>query len=212
MSQLSISSTKDSYTPTIFVDAILPLPIPRLFTYRVPRELEDKVVIGCRIVVPFGKSKILTGIIQQIHNAPPKEYEAKYIIDLLEDVPSVNEQQLKFFQWLADYYVCTLGEVMQAALPSGLKINTTSLVQRNPYFDEDEFVLSIEEQLLMQQLSADTPIESEKLADLVGHKKLSKVLKALIDKEAILLIDHVKEKFTPKVKKYVRLNQALLEK
>ena len=162
-------------------------------------------------MVPFGKSKILTGIIQQIHNAPPKEYEAKYIIDLLEDVPSVNEQQLKFFQWLADYYVCTLGEVMQAALPSGLKINTTSLVQRNPYFDEDEFVLSIEEQLLMQQLSADTPIESEKLADLVGHKKLSKVLKALIDKEAILLIDHVKEKFTPKVKKYVRLNQALLE-
>jgi primosomal protein N' (replication factor Y) len=211
LSQISISPAKDNYAPTYFVDAILPLPIPRLFTYRVPKEMETFVAIGSRIVVPFGKSKILTAIIQHIHNAPPKEYEAKYIIDLLEETPSVNGQQLKFFQWLADYYMCTLGEVIQAALPSGLKINTTSLVQRNPYFNDDEVVLSIEEQLLMQQLSTDTPVESEKLGDLVGQKKLSKVLKALIDKEAIMLIDHVKEKFTPKIKKYVRLNQSLVE-
>ena len=211
MSQISISPAKDNYAPTYFVDAILPLPIPRLFTYRVPKEMETFIAIGSRIVVPFGKSKILTAVIQHIHNTPPKEYEAKYIIDLLEETPSVNGQQLKFFQWLADYYMCTLGEVIQAALPSGLKINTTSLVQRNPYFNDDEVVLSIEEQLLMQQLSTDTPVESEKLGEIVGHKKLSKVLKALIDKEAIMLIDHVKEKFTPKIKKYVRLNQSLVE-
>ena len=152
MSQLSFTSAKNSFTPTYFVDAILPLPIPRLFTYRVPKEKESLVAVGCRSVVPVGKAKILTAVIHQIHNNPPKEYEAKYIIDLLEEVPSINEVQLKFFQWLADYYLCTLGEVIQAALPSGLKINTTSLVQRNPYFNDDEFVLSIEEQLLMQQL------------------------------------------------------------
>lgn len=211
MAQLSFTPAKNSFAPTYFVDAILPLPIPRLFTYRVPKELEALVAIGCRIVVPFGKSKILTAVIHAIHNTPPQEYEAKYIIDLLEDEPSINEVQLKFFQWLANYYLCTLGEVMQAALPSGLKINTTSLVQRNPYFNDDEFVLSIEEQLLMQQLSTDAPVESAKLADLVGQKKLSKVLKALIDKEAVLLIDHIKEKFTPKIKKFVRLNQRLVE-
>lgn len=211
MSQLSFSSAKNSFTPTYFVDAILPLPIPRLFTYRVPKEMESLVAIGCRIVVPFGKAKILTAVIRQIRTTAPKDYEAKYIIDILDEAPSVNEVQLKFFQWLADYYLCTLGEVIQAALPSGLKINTTSLVQRNPYFNDDEFVLSIEEQLLMQQLSTDTPVESAKLADLVGQKKLSKVLKALIDKEAILLIDHIKEKFTPKIKKYVRLRQSLID-
>jgi primosomal protein N' (replication factor Y) (superfamily II helicase) len=211
LSQLSLNSAKDSFTPTYFVDAILPLPIPRLFTYRVPREMESGVAVGSRIVVPFGKSKILTAVIHQVHNAPPKDYEAKYIIDLLEETPSINAVQLQFFQWLADYYMCTLGEVMQAALPSGLKINTTSLVQRNPYFNEEDFVLSIEEQLLMQQLSVDVPVESIKLADLVGQKKISKVLKALIDKEAILLIDHIKEKFTPKIKKYVRLDQGLVE-
>ena len=211
MSQLNLTAAKNSFVPTYFVDAILPLPIPRLFTYRVPKEMESLVATGSRIVVPFGKSKILTAVIHKIHNAPPKVYEAKYIIDLLEETPSINEVQLKFFQWLADYYMCTLGEVIQAALPSGLKINTTSLVQRNPYFNEEDFVLSIEEQLLMQQLSSDTPVESAKLADIVGQKKLSKVLKALIDKEAILLIDHIKEKFSPKIKKYVRLRQSLID-
>jgi primosomal protein N' (replication factor Y) (superfamily II helicase) len=211
LSQLTLNSAKDSFTPTYFVDAILPLPIPKLFTYRVPREMESAVAVGSRIVVPFGKSKILTAVIHQVHHAPPKDYEAKYIIDLLEETPSINAIQLQFFQWLADYYMSTLGEVMQAALPSGLKINTTSLVQRNPYFTEEDFVLSIEEQLLMQQLSVDVPVESAKLADLVGQKKISRVLKALIDKDAILLIDHIKEKFAPKTKKYVRLDQSLVE-
>ena len=210
MSQLSISSGESNYTPTFFVDAILPLPIPKCFTYRVPKELEKGVAIGCRIVVPFGKTKILTAVIQRIHHSPPKVYEAKYIIDLLEDTPSVNSLQLRFFDWLAEYYMCTLGEVLQAALPSGLKINTTSLVQLNPYFEEKNYVLSIEEQLVLQQLATDKPVESERLGDLVGHKNLTKVLKALVSKDAILLIDHIKEKFSPKTKKFVRLNNELL--
>jgi primosomal protein N' (replication factor Y) (superfamily II helicase) len=211
LSQLSISPAKKSFAPTFFVDAILPLPIPKLFTYRVPKEMAAYLAIGSRIVVPFGKTKILTAVIQHIHNTPPREYEAKYIIDLLEESPSVNSLQLKFFHWLADYYLCTLGEVLQAALPSGLKINTTSLVQRNPYFQEEEKVLSIEEQLVMQQLSTDKPVESANLEELVGQKSISKVLKALVNKEAIFLIDHIKEKFSPKTKKYIRLNQALAE-
>ena len=172
--------------------------------------MADDVGIGCRIVVPFGKTKIYTAIIHSVHTNPPQEYEARYILDLLETSPSVNRQQLDFFHWLADYYMCTLGEVMQAALPAGLKINTTSLVQRNPYFIADEQVLSIEEQLVMQQLATDKPVESGKLEELVGSKKISKVLKALVEKEAILLIDHVREKFVPKLKKYVRLRNDLV--
>ncbi len=211
MAQLTIPASKDNYEPTWFVDAILPLPIPRLFTYRVPRELAEWVAPGCRIVVPFGKTKIHTAIIHHLHHQPPKEYEARYILDLLETTPSVNEVQLKFFHWLADYYMCTLGEVIQAALPSGLKINTTSLVQKNPYFAQEEHVLSIEEQLVMQQLSTDKPVESARLEELVGSKKISKVLKALAEKEAILLIDHIREKFTPRFKKYLRLNNTLVQ-
>lgn len=194
---------------TYFVDAILPLPIPRLFTYRVPRELDNNISVGSRIVVPFGKTKLLTGIVAAVHENPPKKYEAKYLMDLLDEEPTVNSLQLRFFKWMADYYMCTIGEVLQAALPSGLKIDTTSLVQRNPYFREEEFVLSIEEQLVLEQLADDSTIESAKLAELVGQKYISKVLRSLVAKEAILVIDHVREKFTPKTKKYIKLDDEI---
>jgi len=173
--------------------------------------MEEDVAVGCRIVVPFGKGKILTAIISKLHHLAPQEYQAKYIIDVLETTPSVNSQQLAFFAWLAAYYQCTLGEVIQAAVPSGLKINTTSLLQRNPHFEEDDYILSIEEQLVMQQLTVDKPIESLKIGDLVGQKSLTKVLKGLLDKDAILLLESIKEKFAPKVKRYLKLDQHLLE-
>ncbi|MEN8247314.1 MAG: primosomal protein N' [Bacteroidota bacterium] len=210
MSQLSFTSGKNSFTPTYFVDVILPLPLHKLFTYRVPKSMEAEIAIGCRVVVPFGKSQILTAIIQKVHNDSPKEYVAKRIIDILEVSPSFNEVQLKFYHWIADYYLCTPGEVLQAGLPSGLKVNTTSLLQRNPYFDESDYVLSIEEQLLLHHLSVDTPIESLKIINLMGKKAYTKVLKALITKDAVLLIDHIKEKFSPKLKKCIRLEPSLI--
>ena len=208
MSQLELTESKTSFSPTIFVDAILPLPIPKLFTYRVPRDLENYVIVGGRIVVPFGRTRILTGIIRTIHQSPPKSYEAKYIIDTLDSTPSINNQQFKFFEWMARYYMCTPGEVLQAALPAGLKIDTTSLVQRNPYFDAEEQVLSIEEQLVLQQLAEDKPIESALLSELVGYKNISKVLKALLEKEAILVIDSIKEKYSPRRKRFIRLHET----
>jgi primosomal protein N' (replication factor Y) len=201
----------DPNLSTYFVDAILPLPIPKLFTYRVPRELNDELHVGSRIVVPFGKTKILTGIIYAVHEHPPKDYEARYIVDILDTDPTLNATQLKFYRWMANYYMCTLGEVLQAALPSGLKIDTTSLVQRNPYFEAEQHVLSIEEQLVMEQLAEDSAVESAQLADLVGHKNIAKVLRILVAKEAILVIDHVREKFTPKTKKFLRLTAEVAD-
>ena len=201
----------DPKLSTYFIDAILPLPIPKLFTYRVPRELNEDLQIGARIVVPFGKTKLLTGIIYAIHENPPKDYEARYLMDILDTEPTLNTVQLRFYRWLANYYMCTFGEVLQAALPAGLKIDTTSLVQRNPYFNPEQHVLSIEEQLVMEQIAEDSAVESALLADLVGHKNIAKVLRALVAKEAILVIDHVKEKFTPKAKKYLRLNPELAD-
>ena len=211
MSQLNLNTTDYKASPTIFVDAILPLPLPKLYTYRIPRDMEQDIAVGSRIVVPFGRNKILTAIIFKVHHLAPQDYQAKYIIDLLELTPSVNSQQLVFFKWLAEYYQCTLGEIIQAAVPSGLKINTTSLIQRNPHFAEEENILSIEEQLVMQQLTVDKPIESVKIGDLVGQKNLTKILKGLINKDAILLFDSIKEKYSPKIKRYLKLAEYLLE-
>ena len=205
----SKSTTKPNIRQQIFAEVILPLPLPKLFTYLVPDELASEIAVGCRVVVPFGRNQLHTGVVFQLHQQPPESYEARPIIELLEAEPSVNRLQLDFYQWLAGYYLCTLGEVLHAALPAGLKISTTSLVQRNPHFEEEKTVLSLEEQLVMEHLSDDQLVESAKLERITGKQRLSAVLKSLAQKQAVLLVDHIREKYTPKLKKHLRLAPAL---
>ena len=115
----------DQYPETLFADLLLPVPIPKLFTYRIPIHFNSLVQPGQRVIIQFGDRKIITGIIMKLHHEPPKEYEAKYILEVLEDYAVLKDTQLKFFQWMADYYVCTVGEVLNAALPSGLKLSSS---------------------------------------------------------------------------------------
>src|SRR5882757_7588993 len=103
---------------TLFVEVILPLAISKNYTYRVPFELNDAVAVGKRVVVQFGKSKLYTAVIAAITGQAPEKYEAKYLLDVLDDRPVVTERQLQFWKWLAEYYMCNDGEVMNAALPS----------------------------------------------------------------------------------------------
>ena len=139
---------------TLFAELMLPIPVPKLFTYRVPLPLNDKIMVGQRAIVPFGDRKILTGVVVSVTDQPPKQYEAKYILELLDDFPSVTELQFKLFQWMADYYLCTTGEVMNAALPSGLKLSSESMVQLNPAFnlEESDFDFSEKERMLLKRL------------------------------------------------------------
>ena len=205
----SKSTTKPNIRQQLFAEVILPLPLPKLFTYLVPDELASEIAVGCRVVVPFGRNQLHTGVVFQLHQQPPESYEARPIIELLEAEPSVNRLQLDFYQWLAGYYLCTLGEVLHAALPAGLKISTTSLVQRNPHFEEEKTVLSLEEQLVMEHLSDDHLVETAKLERITGKQRLPAVLKSLAQKQAVLLVDHIREKYTPKLKKHLRLAPAL---
>ncbi len=117
---------------TFFCDILLPVPIPGYFTYRVPQKFHDHLEIGRRVVVPFGKNRILTGILARIHQKPPTEYEAKYILDILDEFPIITPKQLELFYWIAEYYLCSEGEVLKAALPSGLKLSSESKIQLNP--------------------------------------------------------------------------------
>jgi primosomal protein N' (replication factor Y) (superfamily II helicase) len=143
---------------TLFAELLLPVPIPRLFTYRVPFELNAHVKRGQRAIVQFGDRKILTGLVTEIHQTPPKEYEAKYILEILDEFPAVTDLQLKLFQWMADYYMCTLGEVMNAALPAGLKLSSESMVQLHPGFslEESTFSFSEKELMLIKRLQQDS--------------------------------------------------------
>ncbi len=194
---------------TLFAEILLPVPIPRLFTYRVPAKLNDHIKTGQRAIVQFGDRKILTGLVINIHHDPPRDYEAKYILEILDEFPVVTEVQMKFFQWMADYYLCTMGEVMNAALPAGLKLSSESMVQLHPAFnsDESDHAFSEKELMLLKRLQHGT-LTYTAIAKFLGVKYIYSILKSLTGKNAIVLFEEVKEKFKPKTEKRIRLTPA----
>jgi len=198
-------------TDTLFVEVLLPVPIHKLFTYRIPQALQESVLVGQRLIVQFGERKILTGVIGKLHNQPPKEYEAKYILELLDEEPVLTPVQFKFFEWLAAYYCCTPGEVLNAALPAGLKLSSESMVQLHPAFDWNStlFEFSDKEEMLLKRLAQES-LSYTDITKLLGVKHLHSILKSLVKKEAIILFEEVKDKYKPKVERRVRLTDNYL--
>lgn len=208
MSQLDLLSSTDG--KTYFADILLPVPVPRLFTYRVPRELETLAGIGVRVIVPFGSKKILTGVIEKVHHTPPREYEAKYIAEVLDQGPVVQPIQFPFIHWLASYYMCTAGEVLNAALPAGLKLSSQSRImlkpEFNPYATEWEFVER--EQQILDALQAQDSLTYVEVMEVLGIKSIHPLLKSLLGKGVIIIFEEVQDKYKPKIIKKVRLTPA----
>ncbi|MCB2378196.1 primosomal protein N' [Hymenobacter sp. BT635] len=200
---------------TLFVDVILPLPLPKLYTYRVPYEMNDEVVIGGRVIVQFGAKKTLSCIVAAVHETPPALYQAKYILEFIDDAPVVTQAQLKLFRWMADYYMCTLGEVINAALPSALKLSSESRIQLHPAFEPEQnpYPLSEQEEKIVQVLSAEDgkALTFTEVGDLLDNANFHKVIKSLIQKDVIFLFEHLADKYSPKVVKKVRLAHHFVE-
>ena len=194
---------------TCFVDIILPVPVPKLFTYRVPYELNSIIREGQRVVVPFGQRNVLTGVIKNISNSPPTDYEARLILDVLEETPAFNTQMLSFLDWIGSYYMANPGDVLNVALPAGLKVSSESLIQLNPNFVNTNKLAS-DEKLLIEHLSTHEHIGFQEITHLTGKKSNNKLIKSLLNREAIILFDKIKERFSPKTSKYIRLNPSLL--
>ncbi len=214
MGQLELNTSGDfQERVTLFADVLLPVPIPRLFTYRVPFEFNEQINVGWRVIVQFGKRKVITGIVAKVHQKPPEVYEAKYIIDLLDDEPVLNHKQLDLFQWIGNYYMCTTGEVLNVALPSGLKLSSESKIQLHPEFEQElsEYDFSDQEQLILNVLGRDKVITYSEAARILQIKTYLKIIKSLIAKRAILIFEEVKEKYTPKKETYIRLAPHWLE-
>lgn len=196
---------------TLFADVLLPVPIPGLFTYRIPRALVLLVEVGHRVVVPFGKGRVLTAIVVQLHATPPKKYQAKYITEVLDSHSLVTRQQLALFQWIAEYYLCYPGEVLNVALPSGLKVTSQSRVQYNPDFDYDH-LLTEPERIVLEVLKKQDSLTYDELARLISNEiAVSSLLKSLINKHAIILFEEIKEKYKPKIIQKIRFTDAFLE-
>jgi primosomal protein N' (replication factor Y) len=200
----------DTSRKTLFAELLLPVPIPRFFTYRVPFALNDHIRTGQRVIVQFGDRKILTALVVRVHDQPPEAYEAKSLLEILDDFPSVNELQLKLFQWMAEYYMCTMGEVMNAALPAGFKLSSESMVQIHPAFSAEESTLDFsEKELMLLNRLTQGPMSYTEIAKFLGVKFIYSILKSLSGKEAIILFEEVKGKFKPKTEKRIRLREEI---
>lgn len=154
-----------------FADVILPLPLYSYFTYSLPDEWVDEVQTGCRVVVPFGRKKYYTAIVRNVHYCAPTEYEVKEVSALLDARPILLPRQFKFWEWLSDYYLCTQGDVYKAALPSGLKLESETIVEYNPDFESD-VCLPEKEQKILDMLSADPEQCVTKLEKETGIKNI----------------------------------------
>ncbi|HEY8784485.1 MAG TPA: primosomal protein N' [Mucilaginibacter sp.] len=191
---------------TLFVEVILPLAIAKNYTYRVPFEMNNAVSIGKRVVVQFGKSKLYTAIIASIGKLAPEKYQAKYIIELLDERPLVTEDQLKFWYWLAEYYMCNVGEVMNAALPSALKLASETRIMINKGFEYDRSALHDKEFLIVEALDIQPELTVSDIVKLLGQKTVMPILKLLFEKNIIHISEEVSERYKPRTRTFITLN------
>ena len=195
---------------TLFVDLILPVPIRNLFTYRVPYELNNDISIGQRVIVPFGKNKRITGIISKIHETAPSAYQAKYLEFILDDSPILSPHQLPFWNWISEYYLAPIGDIMSAALPANFKLASETNVLIHPDFDGIE-TTDEQEQLILETLAHREQVDLKELSEILGIKNIQVLIKRMIDKRVIITQEEINQRYTPKTKTFIRINPSFSE-
>ena len=161
-----------------YADVILPLPIQGSFTYLVAIDLD--LDIGQRVVVQFGSRKLYTAIVLKIHNEKPKEYDAKELLAILDEKPIINEKQLQFWLWIAEYYMCNLGDVMNAALPSSFKLASESKVIIHTDFDGDLEGFSEKETTIVNALLRQEELLVQEIISLINNKSVFTIINEMI--------------------------------
>jgi len=195
----------DSDSNLKYVNVILPLALPRVLTYFVPPEMDGEIAIGLRVVVQLQKEKLYTGIISSIGIVKP-EYETKPILSILDKVPIVHPSHLKFWEWISQYYLCSVGEVMTAALPSGLKLNSESKILLADIEGLSRDVLTDREFMVVEALEMRPFLTMEDVQHLLGLKTIQPILKSLVEKGFIHVEQELKQKYKPRYESYVELS------
>ena len=190
-----------------YVDVIVPLPIASQYTYSVPAELEESVQEGCRVVVSFGQKKFYTAIVTKVHYVAPENYETKDVEEVLDTSPVILPTQFRFWEWLSTYYLCTLGDVYKAAMPSGMKLESETLVAYNEDF-EATVPLPKNEQRILDLLNDDKEQCVTQLQKASGLKSILPIIKRLLEKQAIFVKEDLKRNYKPRTEARVRLTEA----
>ena len=186
-----------------FVEVILPLPLPKLYTYRINEDEAHFLQMGMRVAVSFGKSKVYTALVHKVHTNEPT-YETKDIEYILDETPIVTPNQITHWQWIADYYMCTLGEVIKSALPSAFLLESETIIEiaekdlNSNLFSDDEFQV-------YEALHYKTALKGSEVSKIISKKKTLKVIKSLVEKGAARISERIFEKYVPKLVKFIRL-------
>jgi primosomal protein N' (replication factor Y) len=203
---------------TWFADVILPLAVPNLYTYRVPYEWNELVKPGQRVVVQFGKNKLYMALIRKLHEHPPKDYQAKYIQDILDAKPIVNETQLKFWDWISAYYLCTPGDVLNAALPAGLRFSSETRIILNEEFALDEVAedfFTEKEWKLVIALNDKKEMSLDEAVEALEIKSVQPIIQSLLTKGFARVKEEIKDGYKPRTEAFVRIasiSEAELQK
>lgn len=189
----------------LFADVILPVPLDYQFTYRIPAAFEARIRVGVRVIVQFGQRKFYSALVFRLHqNQPSGNFDIKDIEAILDEEPIIGEKQLALWQWMADYYCCTLGEVYKAALPSGLKLESQTKISLNPEFLPEE--LNDRENAVLLLLESRKTASVQDLNRFLGQQNSFAVLKLLLEKNAVIVEEQIRESYKPRLVPLVRLN------
>ena len=190
-----------------FAQVILPLPLYSSFTYSVPEELEEEIEVGSRVLVQFGSKNYYSGIVESVHTVSPIGYAVKPILSVLDNYPLVRYPQLKFWYWISEYYLCSIGEVYKAAVPSGLKIESETIVTLNPDYEYDESDRLTERMsLIIQILDINKRMKLIDIERELGIKHINKLINDMLDLEIIQVDERIVDKYRAKKETIVRLN------
>ena len=188
---------------TQFADIILPLAIPQTLSYGIPDEMQPHIVPGSRVIVPVG-NKSYTGIVAEIHRQNPTQYQVKPIEELLDQNPVIHPNQLLFWKKMAQYYMCTLGEVMKAALPAGLKLESETRYSLC-VSDFSKLNISDESYLLLEAIQQSGSIDLKDAQQILQKKQVQKHLKQLVEEGLIEDYKEIEKRYKPKKIAYIHL-------
>lgn len=189
-----------------FVEVILPLSLTKTFTYSISEAEFHYIKKGMRVVVPFGKNKMYTALVLEVHQNKPTLYEAKEIHQILDEKNIVTEIQLAHWQWIASYYMCAIGDVYRGAMPSGLLMESETLISQKQDVFVDESQLSDDEFLVFEALQYQSSLKVQDIIAILNKKNIFPVIQKLIDKNILVLQEEIQESYKPKLVRYVRLN------
>lgn len=189
-------------TSQLYADVILPLALQATYTYSVPFEMEKMIQPGVRVVVSFGQRRLYSALVYRVHSEKPQVQQVKDILQVIDTTPIVLPSQYKLWEWLAEYYMCSLGEVMKAALPSGLKMESDTYIASG---DFDEIDLSDEEMTLIHLLGQKRKLTIQQLTQKSGLKHPMSVIKSMLERKLLFITEDIESDYRPKTENYIAL-------